>query len=532
MRKNVPEAIALWLNILIIFAVACAAPSVRTPSSMVTPTEDSLDAVRAQIEHLVAEGKVPSMAVAVARDGEIVWEEGFGLADREKGIPATEHTPYPLASISKPLAATGLMILVERDLVNLDAPINDYLSKVKLQARVSDAAEATVRRVASHTAGLPLHNQDFYDDEPHRPPPMDETIHRYGNLITAPGERWQYSNLGYGLLGYAISRVSGKNYADFMHDEVFVPLEMAHTSVHIGPGLEEGQAVKYTAEGTEVPPCDSDSPGAAAVYSSAHDLIRFAMFHLKNDLLPEGDLQPDHEAIISDAAIDDMQRPSPETGPMQKWEREGSGYGIAWHIGVTEDGLRVVYHTGGTIGVSTALALVPEENLAVAVLSNTDSQWPDTIVIEIVSAILSLQPEAFLHPADRAADEPLFVPDPELVGSWEGFVHTCEGEIPLVLKIEESGDIYATLGEQPRTLLQSVSHQDSLPQFLNNGGGPFLRGWMRGGLDTADVSRGRPTKLWLELKLRESVLNGSLIAFSQREIYTGPLAHWVELKRK
>jgi len=84
-------------------------------------------------------------------------------------------------------------------------------------------------------------------------------------------------------------------------------------------------------------------------------------------------------------------------------------------------------------------------------------------------------------------------------------------------------------GEVPS---MAVAVQDNLPQFLNAGGGPFLRGWMRGELETADVNRGRPYKLWLELKLRENVLNGSLIVFSQREIYTGPLAHWVELRKR
>jgi CubicO group peptidase (beta-lactamase class C family) len=311
------------------------------------------------------------------------------------------------------------MILVERGLVNLDTPVNDYLGDAKLQARVGDAAEATVRRVASHTAGLPLHSQHFYDDEPHRPPPMDEAVRRYGNLVTAPGERYQYSNLGYGILGYVISRESGRDYADLMRDEVFAPLGMNHTSVHVGPGLDEGQAVKYTPDGLVVPPCDSDSPGASAIYSSAHDLIRFAMFHLKNDL-------PDQEVIISDAAIDEMQRPSPETGPTRGWEREGSGYCIGWYVGVSEDGLRVVQHSGGTVGVSTVLALVPEENLAVTVLSNTQSPWPDAILIEIVCALLSLQAEEFLPPADRTVDEPSFAPGPELAGLWEGLVHTYE----------------------------------------------------------------------------------------------------------
>jgi hypothetical protein len=307
---------------------------------------------------------------------------------------------------------------------------------------------------------------------------------------------------------------------------------MEHTLVHVGPGLEEGQAAKYTSEGTLVPPYDSDTPGASAVYSSAHDLIRFAMFHLKNDLPPEGDLRPDQRAIIGDAAIDEMQRPSLETGPMKEWEREGSGYGIGWFVGVTEDGLRVVQHSGGTLGVGAVLALVPEEDLAVAVLSNTDSQWPDAILIEIVCALLSLQPAEFLPPADGATAEPPFVPGPEFVGVWKGHVRTYQGEIPIALEIGESGTVHASLGEQPRALLQSVSYQDSFPLFLNARGGPFLRGWLPGELATEDVNRGRPTRLWLELELRDDVLNGSLIAFSQREPYTGPLSHWVVLKKR
>jgi len=361
------KATSLFI-LLVVLVIACQPRPTPTPTTN-TAGADQLGTIRAQIEQLIIDGEVPSMAVAVARDGEIIWEEGFGLADRENGISATEHTPYPLASISKPLTATGLMVLVERGLIDLDNPINDNLGEVKLQARVGDAAEATVRRVANHTAGLPLHGQHFYDGEPYQPPSINETIRRYGYLVTAPGERWQYANLGYGILGHIISTVSGQEYADFMQEMVFAPLGMDHTSVHFGPGLVEDQVVKYTSDGMMVPPHDSDSPGASAIYSSAHDLIRFAMFHLKNDL-------PDQRVIITNASIDEMQRPSSDTGPMRDWEHEASGYGIGWFVGVTEDGLRVVQHSGGTLGVSTVLGLLPDEDLAVAVLSNTDSQWP------------------------------------------------------------------------------------------------------------------------------------------------------------
>jgi hypothetical protein len=194
--------------------------------------------------------------------------------------------------------------------------------------------------------------------------------------------------------------------------------------------------------------------------------------------------------------------------------------------------LRVVYHSGGTLGVSTALALAPEENLAMVVLSNTDGQWSDAILVETLCTLLACQAEDFLPPADDGDGEATFAPEPELIGLWEGTVHTYEGEIPIALEIEGSGDVYGTLGDQPRTLLRGVSYQDTLPQFMNSRRGPFLRGRILGELETADVSRGQPYALWVELKLRDDILCGSLIAFSQRAFYTGPLSHWVELRRQ
>src|SRR3712207_4301406 len=124
-------------------------------------SSDQFDTVRAVIRRAVDDG-LPSIAVAVAKDGRIVWEEGFGMADRERGVPAGPHTMYSLASISKPFTATGLMKLVERGRVHLDRPVNDYLGGGRLTGLAGEASQATVRRVLSHTAGLPLHWQFFY----------------------------------------------------------------------------------------------------------------------------------------------------------------------------------------------------------------------------------------------------------------------------------------------------------------------------------------------------------------------------------
>ena len=169
---------------LLLFAAVITAASARQNNSSA-----AFDRVREFIKQQLTERRLPSIAVAVARDGQIIWEEAFGWADTEKRVPATPHTMYSLASISKPITATGLMILKERGRIELDRPINEYLGEAKIAVRVGNPAEATVRRVANHTAGLPLHYQFFYDDEPYRAPSRDETIRRYGNCVTAPGER-------------------------------------------------------------------------------------------------------------------------------------------------------------------------------------------------------------------------------------------------------------------------------------------------------------------------------------------------------
>src|SRR5262249_36124593 len=149
----------------------------------------------------------------------------------------------------------------------------------KIVARVGNIEDATVRRVANHTSGLPLHYQFFYFDEPYRRPSMDETIAKHGQLVSIPGDRYNYSNLGFGILDYIIERKSGKPYAQYMKDEVFGPLDLKDTSVGLPTDKTVTAATRYTNDGRALPYYDTDHAGASEIYSSAHDLIRFAAFH-------------------------------------------------------------------------------------------------------------------------------------------------------------------------------------------------------------------------------------------------------------
>jgi CubicO group peptidase (beta-lactamase class C family) len=139
---------SVWGKSLLVLAVtsSCAGPLKADP----------FDTIREEIQRRLVQQSIPSVAVAVARGEHIIWEEeGFGWADRENRLCATPHTPYALGSVSKPITATAVMGLVERKLLALDGPINDYLDDARIRARIGDASQATLRRVAQHTAGLP-----------------------------------------------------------------------------------------------------------------------------------------------------------------------------------------------------------------------------------------------------------------------------------------------------------------------------------------------------------------------------------------
>ena len=497
--------VVLSPNLLEALEVNAREASSATQVKVSTVASDQFDSVRSLIKKRIVDEQIPSVAIAVARDGKILWEEGFGWADRENRIPATEHTMYSLASVSKPLTATGLMVLAERGKIELDRPINDYLGEAKLKTRIGDPAKLTVRRVANHSAGLPLHYQFFYQDEPHRTPSMDETILRYGNVVTPPGEAFEYSNLGYGLLDYLISRISTKSYADFMREEVFLPLGMTHTSVNIGPGLEKHCAVRYGDDRLPIPFYDFDHRGASAIYGSAHDLVKFGMFHLKAHL-------PDQKAILNDAAIETMQEPTINIG-------KESGYGIGWGIFKRKSGHKVVWHTGGMGGVATALRLIPSEKIAIVALTNSSS----TVVFQVTEAITAIllgESPGASPQVNKPSDSPQFKPPAQLVGLWEGIVHTHVQDLPFVLRIDESGDIHARLGDQ----LWTVVNQ---PVFTNE----TLTGQMSGDIGAEDANR-RPYSLHLKLKLRGNTLNGTVAALSLPGKRVGnALSNWAELKR-
>lgn len=471
--------------------------------------------VRETIRQQMTELAVPGLAVAVAQGGRIVWEEGFGLADRERRRAATEHTAFPIASVTKPMTATAIMRLVELGKLDLDMPANDYLPEdCRLKVWVGNPDELTVRRLANHTAGLTTCSNEYQPNDRVPMPSQEDSIRRYGQAVTMPGERYRYANFGYGVLDYLVARVSGRSYAEFMHREVFAPLGMNHSAMGVPDHLADVAATRYDQEQQPIPNYPTNHAGASAAFACVHDLVRFGLFHLKRPL-------PDQKRILSDAAVDAMQMPTARMGatdPRDRNLRPESWYGVGWVID-SEESPRRVSHGGGLDGCAAKLLLLPDEQIVIAVASNIFKPLAYRLEDDILEALLPAYRRPTVRPPFPAAGKPDASNLAPLRGDWSGQIHTYEGPMPMTLSFRECGHVTTKVGNlQPPTLVNEVQFEDG-----------WLKGTLAGMIETADASR-KPRypihHLQLDLKLRGDRLTGAVIC-----VAGVTLGHWVELRR-
>jgi CubicO group peptidase (beta-lactamase class C family) len=486
------------------------------------------DPVRDTIRALMAAQNIPSVSVAIARGDRILWEESFGWADKERQIRATPRTMYSLASISKPITATGLMVLAERGRVALDEPANRYLGGAKLRAFEGSAEEATIRRLLTHTAGLPLHYQFFYSGKApvHS---MDTAIARYGVVVYQPGDRYFYSNLGYGILDHILARVSGSSYSDFMRREVFDPLGLAEMAVSDGSDLGERAAVRYDTDGSPLPPYTFDHLGASSVYASAHDLVRFGQWHLGARIAGARDVLPAATRVRM------QQSDAPAEAP-------GSARGWGWGIVEDDNGLRRVAHGGGMPGVATVLMLYPAESLAVVVLTNTSGAPTARIAAAMTSAVVPefarvrqaradsiRQARAAAGPAAAAGATVPAVPaatsplEP-VAGMWRGALLVRGDSVPLVVTITSDGSGTARLGDGPEAELANLRLTD---------------GWVTAGFraevpgpEAAGPNAHGPHNVVVHLRMRGSGLRGWASVIARSDLAYGAVSYRAELARE
>lgn len=314
---------------------------------------------------LLEKGGVPGVAVAVIRDGRVAFTGTWGDARVSTATPVRPTTLFNVGSIAKPLTAWGVMRLVERGQVRLDAPVWRYLGGWRIPEGAFDTAGVTVGRLLAHTAGISM---PAVPSRPAGQPPIStiralrEPDHAL-SLEREPGTEWSYSGGGYLLLQLLIEKVSGKPFPAFMEEEVLDPLGMHHSSFgRPADGARTGLAQGYE-DGHPAPDLRWPGVAAAGLYTTVDDLARFVVSSL-------GPTAPGRDATPASPVLDRslarlMVRPAPATD-----RPYGTRYGLGHDLWPLPDGRFAAGHNGQNTGWAAAVWWVPGTGDGIVVLTN------------------------------------------------------------------------------------------------------------------------------------------------------------------
>lgn len=330
-------------------AVAHPSATVSTARVGGIAVPDTLDRY---IQRQMRERRIPGLALAITRNGEILAERGYGLASVENNVPVTPDTRFALASITKQFTTAGVMMLVQEGRIDLDASITRYLPDAP-----ANWEPVTVRHLMTHTSGLPPIGEGFSGDTGGiynriwTTAEEEYAAARADTLHTRPGERYAYSDVGFFLLGMITQHVSGMPWRQFMRERFFEPLGMEETYILDNIGIHPNVARGYTLRGGALAhlhrPWEFALPSHFGIFSTVGDLAKW------------------DAALYSHRLLTEASRREMWT-PVRLNDGTTYPYGFGWQV-ERPGGHLLLRHTGIT---GTEIVRLPEDTLAVIVLTN------------------------------------------------------------------------------------------------------------------------------------------------------------------
>jgi len=300
-------------------------------------------------------------SVLVARDGKVILSKGYGSANLEWEVPNSPSAKFRLGSITKQFTAACILLLEERGKLKVEDPVKKYMP---------DAPAAwdkvTIFHLLTHTSGIPSFTgfPDYHSTEA-TPTTPEQLVARFRDkpLEFQPGEKWNYSNSGYVLLGYLIEKISQQSYSQFVQENIFNPLGMKDSGYDSNTAVILHRASGYSPGDKGISNAgyiDMSIPlSAGGLYSTTEDLLRWEQGLMGGKLLSAASLQKMTTPFKSDYA-----------------------FGLAVH---TANGHKVIEHNGGIEGFNTALAYYPEDKLTVVVLANLNGGAPESIASNLAA---------------------------------------------------------------------------------------------------------------------------------------------------
>ncbi|PKO35680.1 MAG: serine hydrolase [Betaproteobacteria bacterium HGW-Betaproteobacteria-7] len=394
------------------------------------------------IDKEMSENDITGISIALVDDQRIVWQQGFGHADLEMGIPATPETVYRAGSIAKVFTAAAAMQLAEQGRLAIDRPLVEALPEFSIKTRFTNAGPVTPRNVMTHHSGLPSNFlKGMYVRDPDSYETVIEGLHEQ-YLTFPPDYVFSYSNVGMALLGATVQRISGEPFDRYMERNFFQPLGMTSSSFvsrAITKAYDSHQEIEVFSL--------RDMP-AANLLSNVIDLSQFLKMQFADGRRGE-------RQVLSPASLREMVRVQNARFPLTFQQYVGLGWMLS---GIEVPGGGPVASHGGSLPDShSMMAILPEHKLGVVVLSN--SATAHASVTRIAGEALRQMLEAktgIRQEPEKVVRAPEREPTPEELRLFDGHFDTLVG-LAKVSTSEGSIDAEA-VGHQFRL----VPHEDGL----------------------------------------------------------------------
>jgi CubicO group peptidase (beta-lactamase class C family) len=344
------------------------------------------DRIDAFVKEVMERDQVAGVSVGIAKGGQVLLAKGYGYADLENEVEATEHTVYRIGSVTKQFTSVAIMMLVEQGKLRLDDPMTKFFPDYP-----THGLTVTVDRLLNHTSGIKGYTEmESFWNEARLDLSHEQMIELFSSVPFEfePGEKYQYNNSAYYLLGLIIEKLSGLEYAEYLEKNVFEPLGLRETHY-----LYNKPIVKNRAEGYEISEGDivNDDPLSMRLPYAAGSLGSSVM-----DLLAWQKALEEHK-LLSKEGYEKMRTPA----HLIDGSSTTYGYGLA--LGRLE-GRTKISHGGGINGFRAQLSHYPDDDLTVVVLCNSGSAHPDAYESRIARAALDI-PEKVVKPVELSEKE-------------------------------------------------------------------------------------------------------------------------------
>jgi len=327
---------------VILLAVLVSAASAQAPSDRLK-----------QVVQPYADAQMFMGSVLVAKNGKIIFSQSYGMADLEWSVPNSATTRFNIASMTKQFTAASILLLEDRGKLKTDDLVRKYLSEAP-----ASWDKITIYHLLTHTSGI---REDAAEYEPGTP---DKLVFSDKPLNFQPGEKWEYTNKGYIVLGYLLERISGQTYEEFVHENIFKPLGMNDSGILSNVTVIPRRATGYWPGNNGIENADRPDPrmhfSAGSLYSSSEDLLRW------------------NEGLFGGKAL----RPA----SLRKMTTPFKGdYACGLYV-KRVNGHLMIEHDGNNIGFNSDMAYYPEDRIAVIVLANLNG----TITGEMTKALAAV----------------------------------------------------------------------------------------------------------------------------------------------